>query len=51
MAHLPNGVSIVKKDQRVDQLIFFLSRVQIGNQIKGCKRGEARFGSPDAYCL
>ena len=35
MAHSPNGVSVVKKEQRVDQLIF-LPKVQIGNQAKRC---------------
>lgn len=50
MAHSPNGVSVVKTSQRLAQLILF-PKVQTRNQVKGGKRGEAGFGSYDAYWL
>ena len=48
MTHFPNGVSVVKADQRLAQLIFLLDG-QTNNQSKKETRGKDRFGSSDAY--
>ena len=48
MTHFPNGVSVVKADQRLEQLIFLLDG-QTNNQSKKEKRGKGGFGSSDAY--